>query len=573
MSNKENFFSRDKFELPIEFLENKTNVLDNLKEDLELKTTIDKKIKPIYNYVFNPKTELGELSIDAWSRYYTTDKQFLKDSQKIYNEVDTIPFDKETINNMVKSWREIRHQNNFMEKYQYIDWEKIKFLNKSTLFLSILSFYNMSAPVLQLIAPVFILIVPFFVLKVMNLPITWETYYKILIENIKNHAIGKLFFSFSKASLGQKLYILFAAGMYIWNIYQNILSCYRFYQNTHYITNQFEIVNNYLDYSTEKMKYFLRITRKYKSYDKFNHKLKAYIERLQLFHNSIRDLPKNSQQIGKLAYIGKLMRNFYVLYDDQELEHIIEFSFGFHGYIDSIMGINENLKSKKMNTCKFTNKLTFKLKNMYHPTIDKPIKNSLNMTKSAIITGPNAAGKTTTIKATIINLLLTQQLGLGFFEKCNTSTFDYIHCYLNIPDSCSRDSLFQAEARRCKDILDCIVKYPKKTHFCIFDELYSGTNPYEAISSAYSYLNYISKNKNVRFLLTTHFIRLCKLFENKTKIINKSMKTKLDNNNNPIYTYKITNGISTVKGGVSVLRNLEYPENIIKMSNRILEKI
>tara|TARA_B100001093_G_scaffold509447_2_gene573473 strand:+ start:15387 stop:17108 length:1722 start_codon:yes stop_codon:yes gene_type:complete len=573
MSNKENFFSRDKFELPIEFLENKTKVLDNLKEDLELETTIDKKIKPIYNYVFNPKTELGELSIDAWSRYYTTDKQFLKDSQKIYNEVDTIPFDKQTINNMVKSWREIRHQNNFMEKYQYIDWEKIKFLNKSTLFLSILSFYNMSAPVLQLIAPVFILIVPFFVLKVMNLPITWKTYYKILIENIKNHAVGKLFFSFSKASLGQKLYILFAAGMYIWNIYQNILSCYRFYQNTHYITNQFEIVNNYLDYSTEKMKYFLRITRKYKSYDKFNHKLKAYIERLQLFHNSIRDLPKNSQQIGKIAYIGKLMRNFYVLYDDQELEHIIEFSFGFHGYIDSIMGINENLKSKKMNTCKFTNKLTFKLKNMYHPTIDKPIKNSLNMTKSAIITGPNAAGKTTTIKATIINLLLTQQLGLGFFEKCNTSTFEYIHCYLNIPDSCSRDSLFQAEARRCKDILDCIVKYPKKTHFCIFDELYSGTNPYEAISSAYSYLNYISKNKNVRFLLTTHFIRLCKLFENKAKIINKSMKTEVDNNNNPIYTYKITNGISTVKGGVSVLRNLEYPENIIKMSTRILEKI
>jgi len=573
MSNKENFFSRDKFELPIEFLENKTKVLDNLKEDLELETTIDKNIKPIYNYVFNPKTELGELSINAWSRYYTTDKQFLTDSQKIYNEVGTIPFDKQTINNMVKSWREIRHQNNFMEKYQYIDWEKIKFLNKSTLFLSILSFYNMSAPVLQLIAPVFILIVPFFVLKVMNLPITWKTYYKILIENIKNHAVGKLFFSFNKASLGQKLYILFAAGMYIWNIYQNILSCYRFYQNTHYITNQFEIVNNYLDYSTEKMKYFLRITRKYKSYDKFNHKLKAYIERLQLFHNSIRDLPKNSQQIGKLAYIGKLMRNFYVLYDDQELEHIIEFSFGFHGYIDSIMGINENLKSKKMNTCKFTNKLTFKLKNMYHPTIDKPIKNSLNMTKSAIITGPNAAGKTTTIKATIINLLLTQQLGLGFFEKCNTSTFDYIHCYLNIPDSCSRDSLFQAEARRCKDILDCIIKYPKKTHFCIFDELYSGTNPYEAISSAYSYLNYISKNKNVRFLLTTHFIRLCKLFENKAKIINKSMKTKLDNNNNPIYTYKITNGISTVKGGVSVLRNLEYPENIIKMSTRILEKI
>jgi len=573
MLDKENFFSKDKFELPIEFLENKTKVLDNLKIDLELEKTIDNEIDPIYTYVFNPKTELGKTSIKTWGKYYTTDKNFLKDSQKIYEDIHTIPLDNETVNNMLKSWREVRYQSDFMEKYQFVEWEKLKWLNKSTLFLSILSFYNISSPVLQLITPIFVLLVPFFVLKAMKLPMSWETYYKILIENVKQHAVGKLFFSFNSATLSQKMYILFAAGMYVWNIYQNFLSCYRFYQNSFYITNQFEIINNYLDYSIEKMKYFLRLTRKYKSYNKFNHKLNSYIERLQLFHNSIRDLPNNSQKIGKITYIGKLMQNFYILYDDQEIENIIGFSFGFHGYIDTLTGINNNLKQKKLNKCTFKKKLTFKLKKMYHPTIKTPIKNSIDMNKNIIITGPNAAGKTTTIKATIINLLLTQQLGLGFFDKCQTSTFDYIHSYLNIPDSCSRDSLFQAEARRCKDILDCIDKYPEKKHFCIFDELYSGTNPYEAISSAYSYLNYISKNPNVRFLLTTHFIKLCTLFKQKSKIINKSMKTLEDENKHPIYTYKITNGISTIKGGVSVLRNLQYPENIIEMSSYILEKI
>ena len=76
-----------------------------------------------------------------------------------------LTFDKQTINNMLKSWREIRNQNNFMEKYQYIDWEKIKFLNKSTLFLSILSFYNISAPVLQLIAARFYFNSAFFCVK------------------------------------------------------------------------------------------------------------------------------------------------------------------------------------------------------------------------------------------------------------------------------------------------------------------------------------------------------------------------------------------------------------------------
>ena len=127
-------------------------------------------------------------------------------------------------------------------------------------------------------------------------------------------------------------------------------------------------------------------------------------------------------------------------------------------------------------------------------------------------------------------------------------------------------------ARRCKDILSCIENNPNQRHFCIFDELYSGTNPYEAISSAYAYLYYISKHKQVRFLLTTHYIRLCKLFDKHPNIKNKSMETdiKIDT---PIYKYNIIDGISTIKGGVSVLKELGYPDNIIKSAMKILEKI
>ena len=405
----------------------------------------------------------------------------------------------------------------------------------------------------------------------LKLPINWNTYYKILKENLKNHAVGKLFFSFNKVSLGNKFYLLFAAGMFFWNIYQNILSCYRFYINTYYITEKFEIINEYLDYTVEKITLFNNLTKKYDSFKKFNKDLLNYRNKLQHFHNTIRNLPTNKNKLGKITFIGSLMKNFYMLYDDDNITNIIEYSLGFHGYIDSILGIHQNIQNKKINICNFSHKLAFKLKNMYHPAIKNPVKNNININKSIIITGPNAAGKTTTIKATIINLLLTQQIGLGFFDSGTTSTFDYIHCYLNIPDTCSRDSLFQAEARRCKNILDSINQYSNKKHFCIFDELYSGTNPYEAISSAFSYLNYISKNKNVRFLLTTHYIRLCKLFD-KT-ISNKSMKTLLNKQNDPIYTYKIKKGISNIKGGVSVLKNLNYPQKIINMTNNVLDKI
>ena len=39
----------------------------------------------------------------------------------------------------------------------------------------------------------------------------------------------------------------------------------------------------------------------------------------------------------------------------------------------------------------------------------------------------------------------------------------------------------------------------------------------------------------------------------------------------PIYKYNIIDGISTIKGGVSVLKELGYPDNIIKSAMKILD--
>jgi DNA mismatch repair ATPase MutS len=114
------------------------------------------------------------------------------------------------------------------------------------------------------------------------------------------------------------------------------------------------------------------------------------------------------------------------------------------------------------------------------------------------------------LKSTLINIILTQQFGCGFYDSAQINPFKYIHCYLNIPDTSGRDSLFQAEARRCKEILDIIQENKKANHFCVFDELYSGTNPEEAELSATSFMLYLQKYKNVTSMLTTHFIKVCK---------------------------------------------------------------
>ena len=163
-------------------------------------------------------------------------------------------------------------------------------------------------------------------------------------------------------------------------------------------------------------------------------------------------------------------------------------------------------------------------------------------------------------------------MGFGYYTSGTICPYDYIHCYINIPDTSARDSLFQAEARRCKNILTNIDENAQARHFCIFDELFSGTNPYEAISSGYGYLNYISKKKNINFMLTTHFVKLCKLLDKNKNISNENMETSIKKNK-PKYSYKVIPGISKIKGAICVLQDLNYPKSILKKSEKILKSL
>jgi DNA mismatch repair ATPase MutS len=142
---------------------------------------------------------------------------------------------------------------------------------------------------------------------------------------------------------------------------------------------------------------------------------------------------------------------------------------------------------------------------------------------------------------------------------------------LNIPDTSGRDSLFQAESRRCKEILDKIKDAPTdEKHFCIFDELYSGTNPKEAVKSAHSLLKYLSQKPNVRFILTTHYVNVCRKFRKSKLVKNYKMIVDVDEKNRFIYTYKMGKGISTLEGGIAILKTMNYPAEIINTIERTI---
>ena len=50
------------------------------------------------------------------------------------------------------------------------------------------------------------------------------------------------------------------------------------------------------------------------------------------------------------------------------------------------------------------------------------------------------------------------------------------------------------------------------------------------------------------------------------------MKTDIINDN-PKYHYKIQEGVSKIKGGITVLKEIKYPKEILKNAKNILEKL
>jgi putative IMPACT (imprinted ancient) family translation regulator len=581
------------FKLPIFYNDKKELLNKNIVTDLELIKTIDPSgCKPLYHYAFQPNTVFAEKVIEQMANYYTTDTKFLKDTQKLVSTLstfakgtfgdksgakpfcDTFPKSSEFCATFPKSsimdiWDEIKNDTGFKEKYHYIDWPMWEHLNKSDYFLQIMSVYNLAAPVISLCVPFIILIIPFFVIKAKGLSLTVNEYIEILKTIAANHAIGKLFTKFHSVKIEEKIYILLSAAFYLFSIYQNLLTCRRFHENMTKIHLYLQEIKEYIINTEARMYNFLLYSSELSTYEKFNTNLKGKLEALAGLRENLEKITPYCLSYSKIGEFGHVLKQFYDIYSDEKYNDAFLYSFGFNGYIENLEGLIENIKNKHINLAKFTiKKNSNSFKKAYYPALiyNKPIKNSFKFNKNLIITGPNASGKTTALKTALVNVIVTQQFGCGFYKTAIINPYKYIHCYLNIPDTSGRDSLFQAEARRCKDIIDIIQDTTsKETHFCVFDELYSGTNPDEAVLSANAFMSYLIKYKNVNCILTTHFIDLCKKLDKNPSIENFHMKT-VKFGEDFKYTYLLDKGISTVRGGIKVLHDMNYPKEIIDNS-------
>lgn len=581
----------DIFKLPIEYIEDKIPIKENIINDIELmryNNSIDdisnndissneiinnymiepeKLNKNLYYTLLNPETNYDKIYANRWCKYYTNNKEYLHDTQylienfkTIENKEDENKLDISYNNELYSNCSNIIYDNGFTNRYEYISLPFMKQYNGDKIIMQFWALNNLLTPIFNLILPILMILVPFFLIKLQGHDLTINMYLKYLRSVMSSNPFCNILFNFRQADNSTRLFMIFSMLFYIFQLYNNTIDTIKYYRNIKYINKTLIELRHYIKYSINNINNLVIYTGKLETYKLFTNSLNSRLNVLTEYYNEIKGLTEYKLTFSKIYELGQIMKSFYRLNRDKILISSIYYAFGCNSYINSITYIQKLVNSNKINKCIFSNKTEFK--NSYFGDLlkyDSPIiKNTYKLDNNLLLTGPNAGGKTTILKSTLFNIILSQQIGYGFYESAKIKLYDHIHCYINIPETSSRDSLFQAEAKLCKNILDIIEEYPDANHLCLFDEIYSGTNPEDAIDAGYKYITYLNKFKNVNIILTTHYFKLCKKLSSN---INKNYHMDIkEDNNNIIFKYKLKKGISKIRGGSKILKDLDYPD-------------
>jgi len=520
--------------------------------DLELTDTVDPSGTPMYDCVFQPKTDFAKATARLWAKEFTDDTAFLQESVQLVKDTTFVPY---AAGDFMECWKRVQNTADFTTVFQYIEQKQLSFLNTSPKFLCALSVYSMTSPVLFILSPFIMLLIPFVMLKARNMPMTWDIYYKMLIDVLSKHAVGGLLMGFKNANANQRLYLLVTAIFFGIQMYSNVQTCVTFFKNIRYVHLTLSRTRAYLEHVLRTVDELRAGAVNLPTMAPFLEAVDESASVIRGYHAQLLALKPGAFSWGEILQMGTVRQLFYRLRTDELLKTAVEYSFGLVGFTENLTSLKTLLKRKKINACKFG--AATKFSKAVYPPAPRHTPNSYTVANCAI-TGPNASGKTTFIKMTMVNVLFSQQMGVGYYKSATIAPYRRLCCYLNIPDTSGRDSLFQAEARRCKEILDSI---DEDRILCIFDELFSGTNPTEASASAYAFLMFLETKPQCTFLLTTHFLDVCAKIEAST-IKNMHMKTQ-GAGDDLSYLYKFSKGISRVKGGVRVLQELGFPSSIV----------
>ena len=300
-----------------------------------------------------------------------------------------------------------------------------------------------------------------------------------------------------------------------------------------YITEELKVVEEKILGADEHL-----MALEYELFVQLRDKVEAQIPRLKNSANIISSL-------DALTTLAKVAVDNDYIRPNINNEGIIEIEDGRHPVVEKVIGNGEFVSN---NTC-----------------INK------NDNRLLLITGPNMAGKSTYMRQVALITLMAQ---IGSFipaKSANISVCDKIFTRIGASDDLAGGkSTFMVEMWEVSNIL----KNATPNSLVLLDEVGRGTSTYDGLSIAWSVIEYISKNNDLKCktLFATHYHELTKLEGIIDGVKNYSVAVK-ETEGQVIFLRKIVEGGADQSYGIEVAKLAGLPLEVIDRAKHILAKL
>ncbi|MBQ9612348.1 MAG: hypothetical protein IJV14_07130 [Lachnospiraceae bacterium] len=228
-----------------------------------------------------------------------------------------------------------------------------------------------------------------------------------------------------------------------------------------------------------------------------------------------------------------------------------------------------------------------RIEGLFHPLLQDPVCNNIQTRRPVLLTGSNASGKSTFLKAVAICALLGQSIGI-----CPAAVYEgehfRIYSSMALRDSIeSSESYFMVEIRSLKRILDAatigsgahgsVLSEPDGNRtddeqkagrvLCFVDEVLRGTNTIERISASTEIMKTLSEAGALLFA-ATHDIELTRLLQE--SFDNYHFEEELTGGD-VHFSYEIKRGPATTRNAIRLLGDVGFAQSITQKAQERAE--
>ena len=191
--------------------------------------------------------------------------------------------------------------------------------------------------------------------------------------------------------------------------------------------------------------------------------------------------------------------------------------------------------------------------------------------RTAIITGPNMAGKSTYMRQTALIVLMAQMGSFVPAKSARIGVVDRVFTRIGASDDLSAGkSTFMVEMTEVADIL----KNATSASLLILDEIGRGTSTYDGMSVARAVLEHCNDKRKLgaKTMFATHYHELTVLEDEIEGVKNYNISAK-KRGDDIIFLRKIVSGGADDSYGIEVASLAGVPDNVIKRAKAVLKTL